>query len=124
MFNKLSAEEKFKKQVAEAADYIIDVFDKNYARAFDFELSFNGDPVLSITRKSKEKLIKCLNDDDFKPKNDLNLKFSFNMYILKQKIKFNQQAKQIQQNLSKFYQNTSGISMCIYRCEKLLFYFL
>ena len=50
---------------------------ENYFTKY-FELSFNGDPVLSITRKSKEKLIKCLNDDDFKPKNDLNLKYVIN----------------------------------------------
>ena len=79
--NRIHAENYFKKyfQFPLTIDEYSDmVFDKNYARAFDFELSFNGDPVLSITRKSKEKLIKCLNDDDFKPKNDLNLKYVIN----------------------------------------------
>lgn len=49
------------------------VFDSNSMRVFDFELGVKDNPVISMTRGTKERIVAMLNLQDHTPTRDLNL---------------------------------------------------
>lgn len=51
------------------------VFTSTTSMAFDFELSFNGDPIISLSTKTKLKIVDVLNLESHVPTKDLNLIF-------------------------------------------------